>query len=148
MTVTIRPMVAADYPQWAPLWQAYLTFYASSVRDEVTDTTFARLTDSKNTERAAFVAQIDKDIVGFVHHITHAHNWHLNDVMYLQDLFVADGMRGQGVARALIDRVYKLADESGTPNVYWMTQEFNHPARALYDKVATLTPFVKYQRPV
>jgi len=30
--------------------------------------------------------------------------------------------------------------------VYWLTQDFNHTARNLYDRVAQLTPFIKYQR--
>ncbi|MEP3303835.1 MAG: GNAT family N-acetyltransferase, partial [Roseibium sp.] len=34
----------------------------------------------------------------------------------------------------------------GCPRVYWMTQEFNTEARKLYDRIATLTPFVKYSR--
>jgi GNAT superfamily N-acetyltransferase len=85
--------------------------------------------------------------VGFVHYITHAHNWRIEDVIYLQDLYVVETARGQGAARALIAQVYATGDVNGTPVVYWMTQEFNHTARGLYDQVATLTPFVKYQRP-
>jgi len=27
-----------------------------------------------------------------------------------------------------------------------LTQDFNHTARNLYDRVALLTPFIKYQR--
>ena len=48
--------------------------------------------------------------------------------------------------RALIEAVYKVADDNATPTVYWMTQEFNHTARRLYDKVANVTPFIKYTR--
>ena len=40
----------------------------------------------------------------------------------------------------------ELADRLGAGNVYWMTQEFNATARLLYDRVATKTPFIKYQR--
>lgn len=147
MTVTIRPLETTDQDAWGQLWQAYLTFYASAVPDDVSAATFARLTDPHRTERAAFVAVLDGDIIGFVHYITHAHNWRLEDVVYLQDLFVTQAARGKGAARALIQRVYDTADANGTPSVYWMTQEFNHSARKLYDQVATLTPFVKYQRP-
>jgi hypothetical protein len=53
---------------------------------------------------------------------------------------------GAGVGRALIEAVYAEADRDGCPNVYWMTQEFNETARRLYDRIATLTPFVKYSR--
>tara|TARA_R110002012_G_scaffold196499_1_gene364931 strand:+ start:569 stop:862 length:294 start_codon:yes stop_codon:yes gene_type:complete len=56
--------------------------------------------------------------------------------------------RGLGIDRALIEATYELADESGTPSVYWMTQEFNHNARMLYDRIGTLTPFIKCQRQI
>jgi GNAT superfamily N-acetyltransferase len=68
-------------------------------------------------------------------------------VTYLQDLYAVPEARGQGVGRALIKAVYAAADAAGAPSVYWMTQEFNTEARRLYDRVGTLTPFVKYQRP-
>ncbi|MDG2406467.1 MAG: GNAT family N-acetyltransferase, partial [Paracoccaceae bacterium] len=44
------------------------------------------------------------------------------------------------------EAVYQAADAHGTPTVYWLTQDFNHTARQLYDRVATLTPFIKYNR--
>ena len=66
------------------------------------------------------------------------------------DMWVEDpadpSVRGQGVGRALIEAVYAAADAAGCPSVYWMTQEFNAEARKLYDRIATLTPFIKYQR--
>jgi GNAT superfamily N-acetyltransferase len=70
----------------------------------------------------------------------------VEDCCYLQDLYTAPSVRGQGIGRALIEAVYKAADDNGTPKVYWMTQEFNKTARQLYDRIAQLTPFVKYSR--
>jgi GNAT superfamily N-acetyltransferase len=67
-------------------------------------------------------------------------------VCYLQDLYTVPMCRGQGLGRALIEAVYQAADAHGTPTVYWLTQDFNHTARQLYDRVATLTPFIKYNR--
>jgi hypothetical protein len=46
----------------------------------------------------------------------------------------------------LIESVYEEANNFGAPSVYWLTQEFNRPARKLYDKIADLTPFIKYAR--
>ena len=84
--------------------------------------------------------------VGIVHYIYHAHNWRAEDVCYLQDLFAEEHVRGQGIGRALIEAVYAAADANGTPSVYWMTQHFNTNARLLYDRVGSLTPFLKYSR--
>ena len=55
-------------------------------------------------------------------------------------------VRGKGIGRALIEAVYAEADRRGTPSVYWMTQDFNTTARQLYDRIAKLTPFIKYSR--
>jgi GNAT superfamily N-acetyltransferase len=55
-------------------------------------------------------------------------------------------VRGQRIGRALIEAVYAAADANGTPSVYWMTQDFNENARLLYDRIGTLTPFIKYSR--
>ena len=64
----------------------------------------------------------------------------------MQDLYVDPDARGSGVGRALIETVYAAADANGTPSVYWLTQDFNEQARRLYDRVASVTPFIKYVR--
>ena len=55
-------------------------------------------------------------------------------------------VRGLGVGRALIEAVYAAADAEDAPAVYWLTQDFNHTARKLYDRIAKLTPFIRYNR--
>lgn len=142
----IRPLAPADEAPWRALWTGYLDFYESTVPEEVYATTFARLTDPDRPQQFAFVAEQEGALVGLVHAIQHPHNWRVEDVCYLQDLYVAPEARGTGAGRALIEAVYAEADRRGTPSVYWLTQEFNAEARKLYDRIATLTPFIKYQR--
>lgn len=146
MTLTIRPLTAADQADWRRLWTTYLEFYESTVPEEVYETTFARLIDPARPQQNGLIAVLDDVPVGLVHYIYHAHNWQIEDSCYLQDLYADPSVRGQGIGRALIEAVYKAADDNGTPKVYWMTQEFNQTARQLYDRIATLTPFIKYSR--
>lgn len=146
MSLTIRPIAPTDRAEWARLWTGYLEFYKSSAPPEVYETTFKRLNDPAVTHQNALVAELDGKLIGLVHYIYHAHNWRIEDVCYLQDLYVDPEVRGTGAGRKLIEAVYKAADQNGTPSVYWMTQDFNHNARLLYDRIATLTPFIKYQR--
>ena len=144
--VTLRPLTSNDYEQWHRLWTGYLTFYETSVADEVYTTTFARLIDPERKAQNALVAEQDGALIGLVHYIYHPHNWRLEDVCYLQDLYADPEVRGTGVGRKLIEAVYKAADANGTPTVYWLTQDFNTTARQLYDRIATVTPFIKYNR--
>ena len=97
-------------------------------------------------EQNGLLALRDGQAAGLVHYIFHPHNWRLEDVCYLQDLYTDPAFRGGGVGRALIEAVYEAADKRGAPSVYWLTQDFNDTARVLYDRVANLTPFIKYQR--
>lgn len=145
--VVIREITAADESDWRRLWTGYLEFYESSVSEEVYATTFERLLDPSRPNQCGFLAVDAEDRpVGLVHYITHAHNWRLEDVVYLQDLYVDPEVRGTGAGRALIEAVYREADERGTPTVYWLTQHFNETGRRLYDRIATLTPFIQYRR--
>jgi GNAT superfamily N-acetyltransferase len=144
--LVIRRPAPADEAEWRRLWTAYLAFYETSVPEEVYRTTWARLLSEAEGDCHGFLALRDGQPVGLVHYIYHRHNWRVEKVTYLQDLYVDAEARGTGAGRALIEAVYSAADEAGCPSVYWMTQDFNHTARQLYDRIATLTPFIKYQR--
>lgn len=146
MALEIRALQAEDEADWRKLWRAYIDFYESSVPDEVYRETFRRLLSPEHPNQNALLAVIDGQPVGLVHYIYHAHNWKLEDVCYLQDLYADPAIRGKGIGRALIEAVYQAADANGSPTVYWLTQDFNTEARKLYDRVASLTPFIKYSR--
>ena len=61
-------------------------------------------------------------------------------------MFTIEAARRRGVGRALIEAVCVRAKAAGASRIYWNTTETNAAARALYDKVATLTRFVQYRR--
>jgi len=146
MTLIIRPLQTNDRKAWGRMWTDYLFFYDSNVSPEVQNITFLRLVDPNFLLQNCLIAELDGVAVGIVHYIYHAHNWRTEDVCYLQDLFAEEQVRGQGIGRALIEAVYAAADANGTPSVYWMTQDFNANARLLYDRIGSLTPFIKYSR--
>ena len=146
MTLQIRPVETGDKPAWVPLWRDYLAFYETTLPDTVYDVTFARLTSAAHPDQNGLIALRNGRAVGVVHYIYHPHNWREEKVCYLQDLFAAPTARGTGVGRALIEAVYARADADGCPSVYWLTQDFNAQARKLYDRIGTLTPFIKYIR--
>lgn len=146
MTLQIRKLEPEDHAEWSYLWRAYLKFYETELPAEVFETTFGRLMSDSPHEFQGLVAVKDGKLVGLVHYLFHRHGWKIEDVCYLQDLYVSDAARGTGAGRALIEAVYKAADRKGAPGVYWLTQDHNAIARRLYDRIATLTPFVKYNR--
>lgn len=143
---TTRPLRLEDRAEWARLWTGYLEYYKTSVPDAVYDSTFSRLLGDDPQDFNGLIAEVDGKAVGLVHYLFHRHCWKIENVCYLQDLYADPSVRGQGVGRALIEAVYAAADGNGTPAVYWLTQDFNETARALYDRIAQVTPFIRYNR--
>lgn len=147
MPALIRPLQPDDQDEWRRLWTGYLAFYQTTVPEAVYASTFARLLGSDPRDFSALVAERDGQLLGLTHYLFHRHCWKIEDVCYLQDLYVAPEARGTGLGRALIEAVYAAADAAGAPAVYWLTQDFNTEARQLYDRVAQVTPFIRYIRP-
>ncbi|SDW31321.1 Ribosomal protein S18 acetylase RimI [Ruegeria halocynthiae] len=143
---SIRPLRSDDRDQWAEMWRDYLAFYETEVPDSTYESTFARLLGDDPNDFSCFVAELDGRLVGLTHFLFHRHAWKEEHVCYLQDLFAKPEERGTGVGRALIQAVYDEADRQKAPSVYWLTQENNHTARKLYDRIGKLSPFLKYQR--
>ena len=145
MSVTIRDIRPEDWPRWGGLWAGYLDFYEASVDPGITKVTWARLNDP-NEPMFALVAEAGHEMLGFVHCVLHRGTWAINDLCYLEDLFVAPTARGMGIGRALIEAVYARADANNWDRVYWLTHETNTTARALYDKLAQNRGFIQYRR--
>ncbi len=141
--VEVRPIAEPDRAAWEPLWHGYQEFYGVALSDEVTDTLWSRLVDPADGPHG-LVALADDQVVGIVHFHQQRSSWLVEDRIYLQDLFVSPPARGTGAGRALIEAVYDAADRAGLSEVYWLTEESNATARVLYDRVATMRPFVKY----
>jgi GNAT superfamily N-acetyltransferase len=139
--VTIRPIRADDRERWEPLWQGYLDFYRAVLTPEVTERTWAALCDPTSAVHG-LVAEQEDHLAGFAHLVLHPTTWATHPTCYLEDLYVAKPWRGGDVARRLIAAVYGFADGFGPASVYWLTQEYNAPARSLYDTLAHRTSFV------
>jgi GNAT superfamily N-acetyltransferase len=144
--IAVRPLAAADEAAWRRLWRDYLAFYETELPEAVYAASFARLIDTQVKDYHGLIAVDGGRPMGLAHYIFHRHGWRIEDVTYLQDLYVAPGARGTGAGRALMEAVYAAADAAGRPGVYWLTQDFNATARRLYDRIGVATPFVKYVR--
>jgi GNAT superfamily N-acetyltransferase len=144
-SISIRRLDADDWASWKVLWEAYLAFYRERVAEEVTAATFARLCADDGDLVGLVAVDHGNEPVGIAHLVFHPSTWSKTTYCYLEDLFVAPSARGHDVGRRLIEAVYEEADRRGSTNVYWHTQEFNAPARSLYDTVAHRT-FIVYER--
>jgi GNAT superfamily N-acetyltransferase len=142
----VRELCREDRAAWAELWAGYLRFYRAEVAAEVTEQTFARVTERRDGCFGLAVEADDGALVGIAHCVLHPSTWSHGGTCYLEDLYVDPAHRGTGAARALIETADEQGRAAGAETLYWHTQAFNGRARSLYDTVARLTSFVHYER--
>ena len=145
--ITIRRLNDQDYDQWYMLWRGYNDFYRADVPDAVARKNFDRMVAGQDGMMGLVAENASGNLTGIAHIIFHPSTWTDGVYCYLEDLFVSRNARGTGAGKALIEAVYAEADKRGdVARVYWTTQEFNAPARSLYDQVGKRTSFIRYQR--
>lgn len=141
----LRKIIAEDYAEWLSLWEQYQAFYNVSISTSVTEETYRRFLDP-NEPVHCLVLELNGVLLGFVHYIFHRSTWTTGDYCYLQDLFVNPTQRTRGLGESLINAVYEEAELHQCSRVYWLTQETNYRARALYDRVADNAGFIQYRK--
>ena len=145
MALKIEPLRAVDRPAWERLARGYKQFYATPTSDAEYETAWQRLLAEDGVHGLG--AHRDGHLVGIAHYLFHTSVW-ARTTCYLQDLFTAPEARGEGVGRALIEAVAAAARARQAARCYWLTQDHNAVARALYDKVARHAGFIRYDHPL
>ncbi len=143
--VEIRRFQPADRDAWGELAKGYKAFYKTPTSEAEYNQTWHRLL--QHDEIHGYCAVLDGSLAGIVHYLFHTTIWEPRSC-YLQDLFTAPELRGQGVAKKLIEAVANDAAATECTRLYWNTQEGNTTARRLYDNVAQYKGFIRYDYPL
>lgn len=141
MAPSIAPLQPKNRAAWETLARGYKAFYDTPTTDDEYATAWQRLLAQDGVHGLG--AFVEGELVGIVHYLFHTGTW-TPRVCYLQDLYTAPEQRGHGVGRALIAAVADAARAQGCSRCYWLTQQDNTTARALYDQVARFAGFIRY----
>lgn len=143
MDVLVREAVAGDFEAWLGMWNSYNSIGGGSINDSVTLHTWKRALDL-DSPVICRIAEHNGEPVSFVLCVLHEGTYFTTPVCYLEDFFVKEGFRGNGIGQAVLKYIHDEAIEKGWSKVYWFTRSSN-PARKLYDKIATNDDFVRYR---
>lgn len=141
----IRSAEETDYPVWRELWAGYCEFYQTTVPEDVTETTWARILDPECSVHG--IVAVDSEtgaVLGFANYVLHLHTWSPRTLCYLEDLYVRPEARGRNIGHSLIDYLVTLGKERNWNRVYWHTDTENAVARRLYDRFVPADPYVRY----
>jgi GNAT superfamily N-acetyltransferase len=132
--ISVRPLEENDRAGWELLWQGYQRHLRTKVPDKAVELTWMKLMDSE-TELFGLVAVFETfRMAGLVHFSLAPSSWSVGPMCHLQDLYVHEQMRGQGVGHALMDEVFHYADKAKASQVFWHINRANFRAKLLMDK--------------
>lgn len=143
MTIAILPARPSDTAAWLPLWEGYRAFYEVSAPPDLAARAWDNLLAPEVPMHAALAWDGDR-AVGLIHLVRRFSTWTMGPQCYLEDLFVADDVRGRGVGRLLIDHGFDWARREGCSVIHWLTYESNHGARRIYDRIAEHKGHIHY----
>ncbi|MEN9620600.1 MAG: hypothetical protein RL499_793, partial [Actinomycetota bacterium] len=115
--------------------------------DAVLDGVWAWLMDAEHPQ-FCLVAEVDAEVVGFAHVREQPDTFTAGPGWFLDDLYTAPESRGSGAGSALIAAIEQHARAHGGGTIRWITAADNERAQRVYDRLATRTTWVTYEKEV
>lgn len=141
---TISPLQFDDFPGWLPLWDKNNL----GQRDQdVTSETWSRLMND-DYPVFGFKAEINGTVAAIMHYILHPVTGHMQPACYMQDLFVDENYRRSGIGKALVRTLEKRGRQEKWARIYWLAENDNQSAQALYKDLGLKLDFSLHILPI
>jgi GNAT superfamily N-acetyltransferase len=144
--VRVAPVSQQQLETLLPLIASYQRFYGVEEIDEKRNRAFFSRFVVPSDDGMLLGAWRKDELLGYACLYWHFTSLVPAETVLLNDLFVADGHRGEGIGRALIEASAEVARERGAHHLEWATQPDNKTAQRLYDKTgAERSEWVEYE---
>jgi GNAT superfamily N-acetyltransferase len=144
--VEIAPIAPEEFEELLPLIAAYQRFYEVEKVDDDHNRAFFRRFLAPSEDGLILGARNEGRLVGYACLYWHFSSLEACESVLMNDLFVDESARGQGVGRALIGAAAAVAREREVPFVEWSTAPDNKTAQHLYDTTgAERTEWFSYE---
>lgn len=148
MSIRVEPLKEADYERVLPLIAGYQRFYRAEP-DEERNRAFFRRFLAPSEDGLLLAAWNEGELIGFATLYWMFSSTHAAEAALMNDLFVAEGHRGEGIGLALIEASVAAARDKGVRHLEWFTALDNERAQRLYDRTAAQrSGWYKYEIPI
>jgi ribosomal protein S18 acetylase RimI-like enzyme len=141
----IRDAVAGDREGWLKLWAEYCARDGHAIPEDITRRTWERLIDSSEPMGCLFAEGDGGELLAFCHFVLHPNTFSAKMCCYMEDLFVSPAARRKGIATALVQALITRGRAEQWCRVYWITEEDNAAAQAMYDRIGKRTGHIRYK---
>jgi GNAT superfamily N-acetyltransferase len=132
-SIAVRPIAEPDLEALLPMIAAYQRFYEVEDIDTERNRSFFRRFVVPGDDGIMLGAWRSGELLGYA-----CLYWTFTSLIpaktvLMNDLYVAETARGQGIGRALIEASAEIARERGAAQLAWVTAPNNATAQRLYD---------------
>lgn len=134
--VSVAPLAADELEELLPLIAAYQRFYRVEDIDEERNRAFFRRFVAPSEDGMIIAARRDGALLGYACLYWSFSSTRAVETVVMNDLYVVEEARAEGVGRALLDAAAAVGRERGAHHMKWTTEPDNLTAQGLYDSTA------------
>lgn len=129
----IRPANEADTPVILSLIHGLAEYEKARPQDlQVNEAMLRNSLFGPRPYAEVLLACIDDRAIGFAVFLHNFSTWTGRPGIYLEDLFVQPDRRGQGIGKALLRELARIARQRGCARIDWAVLDWNQPAIDFY----------------
>lgn len=134
MDVTIEQIREDDFEDLIFLFEEFAGFQKLSER---MINTVERMNAEKDFFRGFIIRNGRREILGYTIFFFAYFTW-TGKALYMDDLYIRERYRGQGLGKLLINKVKEYAEDTGCHKVRWQVSDWNHPAINFYKELGAI----------
>jgi GNAT superfamily N-acetyltransferase len=135
MPLKIRPATPVDVPQILAFIRELALYEREPDAVLATEADLLRDGFGETKRFYCIIAEIDTSPAGFALYFYNYSTWRGHHGIRLEDLYVTPEKRGQGIGKALLRHLARIAVEQGCPRLEWDVLAWNTPAIAVYESI-------------
>jgi len=134
MDVAIRPIQESDFTELIKLFTEFASFEKHPER--MTNSIEQMMEEKEHI--LGYVALDDTDnIIGYVTVFYSYYTW-VGKSLYMDDLYVKEAYRGQGIGSMLVDQAITFAKENKCKKLRWQVSDWNKSAINFYTNIGAV----------
>jgi GNAT superfamily N-acetyltransferase len=144
--IRIVPVAQEHRAAWGRLYAGYAAFYKVEQTEAMRDAVWGWLMDPAHEVKGIVALDAAGTPVGLTHYRAYARPLRGGYGGFIDDIFVDPACRGQRIADALIEAVAEIGRTKGWGVIRWITADDNYRGRGVYDRLATRTMWITYDK--
>jgi diamine N-acetyltransferase len=132
MSLLIRDAARADAPLIVQLIRELALYERAPDAAKAGVADIEKALFGANPKVHALIAEWNGEAAGFAVYFFNFSTWTGKHGVYLEDLFVREAARGQGIGKALLVRLAAIARDNDCARLEWSVLDWNEPAIRFY----------------